>query len=97
KVAMSGDGAKAWEQLQHHVNDYDLLVFDVDMPGLDGIELAHRVRASHYIGRLMIVSGRLSLAQLQAIDRARVDRVLAKPFTVAEFLSAVRECLQLGR
>ena len=97
QVTIKGDGAQAWEHLQSRINGYDLMVFDVDMPGLDGIELAHRVRASHYIGRLMIVSGRLSLAQLQAIDRARVDRVLAKPFTVAEFSSAVRDCLQLTR
>ena len=93
-VESSDDGAHAWEHLQSRLNDYDLLVFDVNMPGLDGIELAHRARASHYIGRLMIVSGRLTLPQLQAIDRARVDRVLAKPFTVQEFLTAVRDCLQ---
>jgi CheY-like chemotaxis protein len=93
-VESSGDGAQAWELLRHRLNEFDLLVFDVNMPGLDGIELAHRARASHYIGRLMIVSGRLTLPQLQAIDRARVDRVLAKPFSVTEFLNAVRDCLQ---
>lgn len=93
-VESSGDGAHAWEQLKDRLNEFDLLVFDVNMPGLDGIELAHRARASHYIGRLMIVSGRLTLPQLQAIDRARVDRVLAKPFSVVEFLTAVRDCLQ---
>lgn len=93
-VELSGDGTHAWEHLRPRLNDYDLLVFDVNMPGLDGIELAHRARASHYIGRLMIVSGRLTLPQLEAIAQARVDRVLAKPFSVAEFLAAVRDCLQ---
>ena len=89
------DGHAAWDHLAARLNDYELLVFDVNMPGLDGIELAHRARASHYQGRLMIVSGRLTLVQLQAINRARVDRVLTKPFTTAELANAVRECLRL--
>lgn len=91
------DGARAWQHLQDRLGEYDLLVFDVNMPGLDGIELAHRVRASLYVGRIMIVSGRLTLPQMQAIGRARVDRVLAKPFTMTEFLDAVRQCLQPER
>ncbi len=95
QVTTSLDGNAAWDHLATRVGEYDLLVFDVNMPGLDGIELAHRARASHYVGRLMIVSGRLTLPQLQAINRARVDRVLAKPFSMAEFSNAVRECLRL--
>ncbi len=94
QVTTSFDGNAAWDHLATRLGDYDLLVFDVNMPGLDGIELAHRARASHYVGRLMVVSGRLTLPQLQAINRARVDRVLAKPFSMAEFSNAVRECLR---
>ena len=94
QVTQSHDGARAWEHLEHRLGDYDLLVLDVNMPGLDGIELAHRVRTSHFVGRIMIVSGRLTRPELQSIDQARVDRVLAKPFTMAEFLEAVRDCLK---
>jgi CheY-like chemotaxis protein len=94
EVTMLADGNAAWDHLKTRLQDYDLLVFDVNMPGLDGIELSHRARASHYVGRLMIVSGRLTLPQLQAINRARVDRVLAKPFSMTEFSNAVRECLR---
>ncbi len=94
-VTIRFDGNAAWDHLATRLGEYDLMVFDVNMPGLDGIELAHRARASHYVGRLMIVSGRLTLPQLQAINRARVDRVLAKPFSMEEFSSAVRDCLRL--
>ncbi len=94
EVMTMGDGNLAWDHLKTRLKEYDLLVFDVNMPGLDGIELSHRSRASHYVGRLMIVSGRLTLPQLQAINRARVDRVLAKPFSMTEFSNAVRECLR---
>ena len=61
------------------------------MPGLDGIELAQRVRqAGQYRGRIMIISGRLGSDDLEAISTAGVDCVLNKPFTSAELLSAIR-------
>ena len=37
------DGLAAWELLQNE--SFDLLLTDVEMPGLDGLELARRVRA----------------------------------------------------
>jgi two-component system cell cycle sensor histidine kinase/response regulator CckA len=96
-VMQSDNGTRAWEHLEGHLSDYDLLVFDVNMPGLDGIELARRARSAHYLGRLMIVSGRLSVPELRELERVRVDRVLAKPFSPPEFLDAVGRCVKPAR
>ena len=92
------DGAAAWQHLQQHAGGYDVLVLDVNMPGLDGIELAMRVRTSgSFTGRMMVISGRLGSDDLRQISKAGIDRVLNKPFDVAELLGAVRECLRTGR
>jgi CheY-like chemotaxis protein len=89
------DGAAAWQHLQSHLRDYDLLLLDVNMPGLDGIELAQRVRTTgRFDGRIVIISGRLGSEDLEQISRARIDCVLSKPFEVAELLGAVRDVLQ---
>jgi DNA-binding response OmpR family regulator len=88
------NGITAWKHLQAHLSRYDLIILDVNMPGLDGIELARRVRGtSQYKGRIMIISGRLSSNDLSEITEAKVDRVLSKPFQIAEFLGAVNDCL----
>ncbi|MFT3870407.1 MAG: transporter substrate-binding domain-containing protein [Nibricoccus sp.] len=88
------NGIAAWKHLQANLERYDLIILDVNMPGLDGIELARRVRgAGEYKGRIMIISGRLSSDDLSEITEAKVDRVLSKPFQIAEFLSAVNDCL----
>ena len=88
------NGATAWLHLQGHFADYDLLILDVNMPGLDGIELAQRIRASsQYHGRIMIISGRLGSDDLSQIAEARVDSVLNKPFQMAELLTAVHDSL----
>ena len=93
-VTHEPNGATAWNHLQEHIGAYDLLVLDVNMPGLDGIELAQRLRKTgHYHGRIMIISGRLSSDDLQQISEAKIDAVLNKPFRVNELLGAVRDCL----
>jgi len=88
------NGASAWQHLQDNLDAYDLLMLDVNMPGLDGIELAKRLRATaRYKGRIMIVSGRLGSDDLKEIATAKVDCVLNKPFRIHELLDAVQNCL----
>lgn len=94
-VSHEKNGAVAWEHLKERMTAYDLLILDVNMPGLDGIELAHRVRATGtFAGGILVISGRLDSGDLQHLAEAGVDYVLNKPFDIAEFLGAVRGCLR---
>jgi two-component system cell cycle sensor histidine kinase/response regulator CckA len=87
------DGIAGWEHLAPNPAAYDLLMLDVNLPGIDGIEFARRARAANYPGRILISSGRLTAPQLQAIGQLHVDRVLPKPFNLEEFQVAIRHCL----
>ena len=88
------DGAASWQQLRDHGGDFDLLILDVNMPGLDGIELAQRMRGpGRYAGPIMIISGRLSSDDLKQLADTQIDSVLNKPFAIGELLGAVRDCL----
>lgn len=93
RATQQSDGIGAWEHLRPRLGDYALLIFDVNMPGLSGIELARRVRDARYAGRILIISGRLAPPELQELEGLGVDRVLPKPFTMDEFVEAVRACL----
>jgi PAS domain S-box-containing protein len=94
RVVRLADGAAAWQHLQAHRSGYDLLIFDVNMPGLDGIELARRVRgAGAHAGPIMITSGRLGSDDMKLLAEARVDYVLDKPFAIDDLLAATRHCL----
>ncbi|MEO7600091.1 MAG: transporter substrate-binding domain-containing protein [Opitutus sp.] len=93
EVERFSDGAVAWRHLETRWADYGPLIFDVNMPGLTGIELARRVRAAGCSSPLMIMSGRLSSSELDALTDAHVDRVLPKPFAMEDLLSAIRDCL----
>jgi two-component system response regulator MprA len=91
-VATATDGEDALRRAAERFPD--LVVLDVMMPGLDGIEVCRRLRAS---------DARLCIIMLTARD-AVPDRVLGletgaddyvvKPFAFAELLARVRGCLR---
>ncbi len=87
------DGSAAWRRLETGWPDYDLLLFDINMPGLDGIELSARTRAAGCTAPIIVVSGRLTSIELDALKQAGVDRVLAKPFGMDELLAALRDAI----
>lgn len=93
-VTYFSQGVSAWEHLREHSADFDLLIFDVNMPGIDGIELSRRVRGSlRFTGKILIISGRLTSQNMDALTDANVDSLLPKPFTPDQLMEAVgRAC-----
>jgi two-component system, chemotaxis family, sensor kinase CheA len=53
RVEVAGDGLAGWEMLS--AGEFDLVVSDIDMPRLDGIELTRRIRASPRTRHLPVV------------------------------------------
>ena len=96
RVYTVADGAQAWRHLAVRLSEYDLLVIDVNLPGMSGVELVGLARAQRYGGRMLVMSGRLPLPELNTLAELHVDQVLTKPFTVEQFDRAVRECLVAG-
>jgi two-component system cell cycle sensor histidine kinase/response regulator CckA len=93
-VHHESDGAAAWRHLQERFEDYDLLVLDVNMPGINGLELTRRIRASNrYNGPILVMSGRIDAHDMEQLTAAQVTCVLNKPFDITELQTAVRHSL----
>lgn len=84
-----GDGETALERSRDA--DYDLLLADVVMPGIDGIELAARVSARQPGIRVMFITG-FAAVVLQD-QRLAHQRVLAKPFHLRHLISEIAALL----
>ncbi|HEY3081751.1 MAG TPA: response regulator [Chloroflexota bacterium] len=80
EVVALGDGVAAWEALRGE--SFPLVVLDVGLPGLDGIEVCRRLRGLPDGDAVMVlvVTARTAPADLQAVLDAGADDYLAKPF-----------------
>jgi DNA-binding response OmpR family regulator len=76
----------------------DLVVLDLGLPDLDGLEVCRRLRADGYDGGILILTARGGeLDRVVGLD-VGADDYLAKPFPLGEFLARVRALLRrLGR
>jgi CheY-like chemotaxis protein len=75
---------------------FRLVVSDVAMPQIDGIELARRLLLHDPQLRLLFMSGEVSLEQTQAAWPAQPFELVAKPFHADGLLQAVRNTLHRG-
>jgi two-component system chemotaxis sensor kinase CheA len=55
-VLAAEDGQAAWEMLERHAGQVDLLATDVEMPRLDGLGLTRRIRADARFAGLQIIA-----------------------------------------
>ena len=92
RTTVANDGLAAWEILQHR--SFDLLLTDIEMPGIDGLELARRVRSREGAGggaRLPILGATAHVGEEEQhrLIAAGMDAHLGKPFTLADLTAAL--------
>ena len=74
--------------------EYDGLIFDIMMPGMDGITLLKRLRASGITTPALFLTARTEIDQrIEGLD-AGADDYLPKPFSTGELLARVRAMLR---
>jgi two-component system OmpR family response regulator len=86
------DGQAAWEALGKE--SYDLLITDVNMPRLSGLELVRRLRASRASIPIIMVSGASYSEAVSSNDTTDLVTVLSKPVSVSTLLNQVNGILQ---
>jgi DNA-binding response OmpR family regulator len=91
-VDVATDGQVAWELVKTF--HYDLILLDVILPKLDGIELCQRLRANDYQTPILLLTGQnSSTAKVMGLD-AGADDYVVKPFEFPELLARIRVLLR---
>ena len=91
------DGAAFWQALQR--TQPELVVLDVMLPEIDGIELLRRMKADAALGEIPVIMATAKGAEydkIQGLDLG-ADDYLAKPFGVMELVSRVKAVLRRCR
>lgn len=91
-IDQAADGEKAW--FMGDTEDYDLVVLDLGLPKLDGVQVLKRWRANARTMPILVLTARDSWSEkVDAID-AGADDYLTKPFRMEELLARVRALLR---
>ena len=88
------DGSAFWDALQ--TEQPDLVVLDVMLPGVDGVELLRRMRGDARFRAIPVVMATARSAEIDKIQGLDLgaDYYLTKPFGVMELVSCVRAVLR---
>ena len=86
-VTAFGDGAEAYDCLKGL--RFDLLLSDIVMPGLDGIELAKRAAELDPGLKIMFITGFAAVALHPASEAPKHAKVLSKPFHLRDIVQEV--------
>jgi DNA-binding response OmpR family regulator len=91
-VSIAVEGRAGLELAQSY--EFDVIVLDWMLPGIEGIEVARRIRKSGKVTPILMLTARDAVPEIVKGLDAGADDYLTKPFSFAEFLARLRA---LGR
>jgi DNA-binding NtrC family response regulator len=92
-VVEAGGGLEAIELITHHAPDVDVVVTDILMPEVNGIELAARLRVAYPNLPVVLMSGYAPLELFRRNAFATALPLLRKPFIADQLCRTVRNVL----
>jgi two-component system KDP operon response regulator KdpE len=90
-VADADSGEAAIERVR--VERFDLILLDINMPGLSGLETCRAIRSRSDVSIIVLTVRDRSLDKIEALD-AGADGYVTKPFDVNELLARIRATLR---
>ena len=91
QVTAFGEGASAYEEIKQ--TTFDLLLTDIVMPEMDGIELARRVAELDPALKIMFITGFAAVALNPDSKAPKEAKVLSKPFHLRDLVDEVNRLM----
>jgi CheY-like chemotaxis protein len=88
----AGDGEEALRILQRE--RVDLMLLDMHMPRLSGLETLRRLQELHFLVPCILLSAQLDDLIVEQAQRARAYSVLSKTVTISQITGIVRQALE---
>src|SRR5207244_6328437 len=88
------DGKKALTRISLHRSDYDLIILDLMLPSMDGLEICKQVRGMNITIPILILTARAETETKVELLLTGADDYLVKPFSFAELNARIRALLR---
>jgi len=90
-VSTASSGIKALETLKH--DKFRMMITDFNMPGINGVELATKVKEQRSDMRIVLATGADLSKIVEAAANAGISELFSKPIEFQRFLAAIRTSL----
>ena len=94
KVTKSGNGREALDLAV--AGNYDLVLLDIMLPGLNGLEVLRRLLKEKEVPVILLTARDAVMDKVSGLDAGAVDYI-TKPFAIEELLARIRVALKLHR
>jgi len=94
QVTGATDGKKAIEELNH--NNYDLIITDIQMPEMDGIEMISILEKRDILKKVIVITAYHDFGDddlFHKLIKSGVAGTLHKPFTLSELLQIIEKVI----
>ncbi len=95
EVRIARDGGSALMMIERQ--DFEAVVLDVKMPGIDGIEVFHQIKKTHPNLPVIILTGHGSISQAFETSREGIADYLAKPVDINVLANQIKQVIEQSR
>src|ERR1700723_2428991 len=95
EVVLVGEGRLALERISKE--KFDLIILDVDLPGMNGMDICRRYRANGGGAGVLMLTGKDKIADKEEGFDAGADDYLTKPFNTRELSARLKALLRRPR
>ena len=93
-VTRARDGEEAWTRFSNSDKHFDVVLTDLNMPKLNGVGLARRIRATGSSPPILLISGHVN--EIDAEDVALFNAVLHKPVDIKDLDRVLSDLVSTG-
>lgn len=93
-VVMVHDGREGLEEIEINYTEFDLVILDINLPNLNGLEICKTVRSQDIKIPIIMLTARDTVEEKVAGLNSGADDYLVKPFSFIELLARIKSLLR---
>jgi CheY-like chemotaxis protein len=97
QVLSAADGQEAIETYCRHKTEIDVVLLDVGLPKVDGVNVFYKMKSENPDVRVIIVSGYLEPELRTRLHQAGVEHFIDKPYILDELIETIRNLIETPR
>lgn len=94
RVDTAKDGVEAYDILTNGKRKYDLIITDILMPNMNGVQLIEKIRLNSFDQKIIVLSALNDLDELRNIITQGVDAIMLKPLNIDETIPVLLRVLK---